>query len=108
MLWLRPDGGSEVVGIRKQHSPARKADVAIEALREVKTTSELASEFGVHPVQVSQWRKELLTRASELFEDKRRKRGSGQSEETAALYEQIGRLKMELEWLKKKSDGVRR
>jgi transposase-like protein len=82
--------------------------VALEALREIKTVAELASQFAVHPTQVSQWRKELVTRASELFEDKRRKRGGDQNEEITTLYEQIGRLKMELEWLKKKCEGARR
>jgi len=97
-----------MTGVHKQHSPSRKADVAIEAVREMKTMAELASEFGVHPTQVSQWKKELLGRAAELFEDKRRKRGTDPNEEMTALYEQIGRLKIELEWMKKKYEGARR
>jgi transposase-like protein len=107
MLRSGLEGGADVTGIRKQHSPSTKANVAIEALREAKTASQIASEVGVHPIQVSQWKKELVTRASELFQDKRRK-GIGVSEDTTALYEQIGRLKMELEWLKKKYEGSRR
>ena len=81
--------------------------VAIEAVREEKTATQIASAAGVHPMQVSQWKKELLTRASELFQDKRKKTISG-DEDNAALFEQIGRLKVELEWLKKKSEGSRR
>ena len=69
-----------------------------------KTLSELASHFEIHAVQVSAWRKELVDRAAELFEDGR-KRKPGNDEAVAAeeLYAQIGRLKMEVEWLKKKS-----
>lgn len=96
-----------MTGVRKQHSPATKAKVALDAIREVKTASQIASEVGVHPIQVSQWKKELLTRACELFQDRRKKSGDP-SDDNAALYEQIGRLKIELEWLKKKYEGVRR
>jgi transposase-like protein len=98
---------ADMTGIRKQLSPSTKANAAIEALREAKTASQIASEVGVHPIQVSQWKKELVSRACEIFQDKRRK-GIGVNEETTALYEQIGRLKMELEWLKKKCEGARR
>ena len=92
---------------RKIHSATFKAKVAIAAVKELETVSVLASRHGVHPTQVHLWKKQLLEAAEEIFGDCRR--GPSKSEEgcsTAELYEQIGRLKMELEWLKKKADGV--
>jgi transposase len=71
------------------------------ACRGDKTTAELASQFGVHAGQVTAWKKQLLEQASELFEDGRRSRREDRSADEEALYAQIGRLKMELEWLKK-------
>ena len=87
---------------RRSFSGAYKAKVALSACRGEKTTAQLASEFGVHASQVASWKKQLLEGAPGLFEDGRCRR----PDETAAeeeLYEQIGRLKMEVEWLKKKS-----
>jgi transposase-like protein len=88
---------------RRFFGPAFKAKVALAAVRGDKSTAELASKFAVHTSQVTAWKKQLLAQAAELFEDGRRKRtheGSIQEEE---LFAQIGRLKMEVEWLKKKS-----
>jgi putative transposase len=90
---------------RNRRSAAFKAKVALAAVREVKTVSELSSEFGVHSNQIHQWKRQLLERAEEVFE--RPGNGSQTAQEhealAAELYEQIGRLKMELEWLKKKA-----
>ncbi len=87
---------------RRVFGAAFKAKVALAAVRGDKTTAQLAGEFGVHASQVTAWKKQLLEQAAGLFEDGRKRR-----DETAAneqeLYEQIGRLKMEVEWLKKKS-----
>jgi transposase-like protein len=86
---------------RRRFSGAFKAKVALAAVRDEKTTAELASKFGVHGNQVSAWKKQLLEGASELFVDRRSREAEGAAEEE--LYEQIGRLKMEVEWLKKKA-----
>ena len=88
-------------GKRKRHSAAFKAEVALEAVKQTRTVAELAKTFQVHPVQISQWRKQLLDGAESLFRDgRRRDRDEGQAIQ-AELYERIGRLNMEVEWLKK-------
>jgi len=88
---------------RKIHKPEFKAKVALEAIKGMKTSSELASHFQVHPTQINTWKKQALEGLPESF-----RRGSpvnqvSEQELTAPLYEEIGRLKMELDWLKKKS-----
>jgi putative transposase len=77
--------------------------VALAAVRGDKTTAQLASEFSVHTSQVTAWKKQLLEQATDLFEDGRRAQRDERSADEQQLYEQIGRLKMEVEWLKKKS-----
>lgn len=90
--------------IRKKHGSQTKAKVALEAARNESTLSEIAKRYKVHPIQVGKWRKELLERAHELFTDRRTK-GSSKEEDSSVeeLYEQIGRLKVENDFLKKKS-----
>lgn len=88
---------------RKVHKPEFKAKVGLEAVRGVKTISEIAQEHGVHPVLVGQWKKEILESASTLFESKRGpKPAKDNKEKEDRLYSEIGRLKMEADWLKKK------
>jgi putative transposase len=88
--------------IRKQHSAQFKAKVAVEAIRGLRPVNEMASRFGVHPVQVSQWKRQALDGVTEIFSSRRGQNGKNEAEVQAELYQQIGRLKMELEWLKKK------
>jgi transposase-like protein len=89
---------------RKVHSPEFKVKVAVDAIRGLKTASELASQYQIHPVQISQWRKQALEGLTEVFQRGQTNRKAKSEEEiTAPLFEEIGRLKMELDWLKKKS-----
>ena len=81
---------------------AFKARVALAACKGDKTLSELASQFGVHATQISTWKQRLLEGAAEVFEDRRRKQRTEENN-NEQLFEQIGRLKMEVEWLKKKA-----
>ena len=87
---------------RKTYSPKFKARVAMEALRGERTLSQLGSQFKVHPIQIAKWRKTALDQLPELFVDGRRKQDNSLVESTA-LFEEIGRLKVELDWLKKKA-----
>ena len=87
---------------RKQHSPQFKARVVIEAIRGEKTLSQLGSQFKVHPIQIAKWRKAALEQMPELFVDGRTRKPSSGEADSNALYEEIGRLKVELDWLKKK------
>jgi putative transposase len=90
-------------GKRKSHSSAFKAQVALAALKEDRTVNELASKFGVHPTMIHGWKKQLLTGAEGLFASGIKVVSVDSAARQAELYEQIGRLKMELEWLKKKA-----
>ena len=87
---------------RRVFSAAFKAKVALAAVRGDKTTAQLAGKFGVHVSQITAWKKQLLEQAAGLFEDGRQRRDERAADEQE-LFEQIGRLKMEVEWLKKKS-----
>ena len=86
---------------RKVYSPDFKAKVGLEALRGVKTINEIGQEFGVHPVQVSQWKRAIQEDAKRLFEIKRGPQPVVEHQEPERLYSEIGKLKMELDWLKK-------
>ena len=92
--------------MRKKHDAAFKAKVALEAVRGEKTIAQLSSEYGVHPNQIGQWKKKLLEDLPMIFSDKRFRRDKDQEELEAELYRQIGQLKVELEWLKKKSQTL--
>jgi putative transposase len=89
--------------MRRGHDAAFKARVALEALKGEKTMAQLSSEYGVHANQIHQWRQRLLDEVPQVFSDRRRKQDKEDEEMTSELYRQIGQLKVELEWLKKKS-----
>lgn len=89
---------------KSNHSAAFKRKVALEAIREHKTTSEIAAIYEVHPIQVGKWKKQLLDGIDGIFESPATKRKS-RDEKTViedSLHEKIGRLTMELDWLKKR------
>lgn len=88
---------------RKVFTGEFKAKVALEAVRGIKTVNEIAQEFGVHPTQVGLWKKELQDQAASLFDVKRGPKPVDPSADPERLYSEIGRLKVELDWLKKKS-----
>jgi putative transposase len=89
--------------MRKRYTAKYKAQVALSAIREDKTLSELSSEFGIHANQIVRWKKELLNRAEEVFAREADKRNQDAEVREAELFRQIGQLKVELDWLKKKS-----
>lgn len=94
----------EVQGMlkRKRHSAQFKFQVALEAAKGTKTLNELASEYGLHPSQISEWKHHLLDDGNSVFGTATARQRREQESHEAELYEQIGRLRMELEWLKKK------
>jgi putative transposase len=85
---------------RKRHSAAFKAKVALEAANQTRTIAELARAYQVHPVQISQWKRQLLDGVESIFRDGRRRDHDDHQALQAELYERIGRLNMEVEWLK--------
>lgn len=90
---------------RKNYSAAFKAKVALEAIKEEKTVAEIASYYEVHPTQISKWRRELTEKACELFAD-RRKEVVPQDDMPPKLYQKIGKLEVELDFLKGACDKL--
>ena len=88
---------------RKSHPAAFKAQVALAAVKGDKTISELASQHGVHPTMIHAWKKQLLSNVEDLFQSGAKTSGGEHEALEAQLYDQIGRLKTELDWLKKKA-----
>jgi transposase len=95
-----------MAGKRKQHTAAFKAQVALAAVKGDRTVNELASQYGVHPTLIHAWKKQLLAGADQVFSNGSKAAPADTEAEKAELFEQIGRLKMELEWLKKKVGPV--
>jgi transposase-like protein len=88
---------------RKNHSKEFKAKVALEAVKDLHTLSELAARYKVHPTQIGVWKKQLMEQAPRLFERGRASVGTNTEGLTAPLYQEIGRLKMEVDFLQKNS-----
>ena len=89
--------------LRRKHPPAFKAKVALEAIKEQKTSAELASEYRVHPGQIRNWKATATKGLIELFTDKKKSREKDQEDLIQELYRQLGQLNADLNWLKKKS-----
>ncbi len=87
----------------KRHSGEFKARVALEAIKGQRTVNEIAGEYEVHPGQIAQWKRQVLAELPGLFSSKRVKEAQDEEELRASLYQQIGQLKVELDWLKKKA-----
>ena len=91
-----------MAGKRKKHSAAFKAQVALATLKGDRTVNELAAQHEVHPTLIHAWKKQLLQGAEAVFSDGAKAAATDADAAQAELFEQIGRLKMELEWVKKK------
>lgn len=87
---------------RKRHTAQFKFQIAVEAIKNDQTVNQLASKHGLHPSQISQWKRQLLAEGATVFSTTTAQQLRQQETLQAELYEQIGRLKMDLEWLKKK------
>lgn len=90
--------------MRRRFSPAMKAKIALAALKGDKTMAELASEYEVHPNQISKWKQKVLEEVPQIFEKKSRSKGDRRDPATDELYKEIGQLQVENNWLKKKSE----
>jgi transposase-like protein len=91
---------------RKRYDSRLKVQVALEALKNQRTIAQIASEYGVHPNMVTQWKQRLLEELPDIFNNKREKNKRDIETLQAELYRQIGQLKVELDWLKKKAGVV--
>ena len=88
---------------RKQYSADLKAKIAVEAVKGQRTIQEIASHYEVHPTMVTNWKRQLLEGASEIFSNGRAQASEADEQVRAELYQQIGKLQVEVDWLKKKS-----
>ncbi|HAT3881946.1 TPA: transposase [Legionella pneumophila] len=89
---------------RKKYSPAEKAKIALEAIKGESTLAQISTKHGVHATQINTWKKQLIAHLPDAFSDKDKQEKVAHNEEVAQLYEQIGRLKVENDFLKKKSE----
>jgi putative transposase len=86
---------------RKHYSNDLKARVALEAIKGQKTANEIAAEYGVHPTQIAQWKKQALDGLPDLFSTRRSEQAKSEEDLIASLYQQIGQLKVQVDWLEK-------
>ena len=91
---------------RNNYSSKIKTKVAVEAIHGIKTVGEIASSYDIHPSIVSKWKRQALEYLPEAFSNKRVKQAKDESDLRDRLYQQIGRLQVELDWLKKKTDYI--
>ena len=89
--------------MRKRYDGSFKARVALEAIRGERTVAEIAAVYGVHPNQISKWKKQALDELPKIFSGRYEKKEMQGKELVDQLYQQIGKLKVELDWLKKKA-----
>ena len=87
---------------RRAYTDKFKAKMALDAVRSIKTLAQLAAEYQLHPTQISDWKRRLLDGSSEIFSGSKSHSGRTEEDLTAPLYEEIGRLKMDIKWLEKK------
>ena len=87
---------------RRNHGAVFKAKVALDAVRGEKSMAELAAEHGVHPTQIAKWRKQVLEELPGVFSSRRGRQEQDEEALKARLYQQIGQLQVELDWLKKR------
>ena len=92
-----------MAGQRKRYSAELKYKVALEAIRGHKTANEIASEYGVHPTQIAQWKKQALDGLPDVFSSRASTRQKSEEALIATLYQEIGQLKVQVSWLEKKS-----
>jgi len=92
---------------RKKYTPAEKAKIALEAIKGELTLAQISSKYGVHATQINAWKKQLLAHLPDVFSEKNKQEKIAHNDEVAELYEQIGRLKVENDFLKKKSEVFR-
>lgn len=88
---------------RKRYSAEFKAKVALEAIKGEKTAGEIAGEYGVHSTQIAQWKKQVMDEIPKVFSMKKQRDARKEEETRSSLYQQIGQLKVELDWVKKKA-----
>ena len=93
-------------GKRKRYSADLKAKVALEAIKGQKTANEIAAEYGVHPTQIAQWKKQALDGLPDVFSTQRIDQAQQEEALIASLYQEIGQLKVQVDWLGKKSKAL--
>jgi len=92
---------------RKRYTPAEKAKIALEAIKSENTLAQISSRYGAHATQINTWKKQAIALLPDVFSDKNKQETSDYENQLAELYEQIGRLKVENDFLKKKSELFR-